>query len=286
MAVYKRGYQRYTGPYTSHSARVLAFPRFAWKRIMGQRLTVIVMMASLFWPLACAAFVYLSNHTGLFQGFEPSLAKWLKIDGKFFVIFMDVQTVAAVVLAALAGPGLVAPDLTDNALPLYLSRPLSRLDYVLARLLVLAGILSVVTWAPGVLLFGMQSGMAGRTWFSANWKLCAGLLAGFGVLILLVSLVALASSAWVRWRAVAGALVLAFFSVLAGAAGIVYAILEAEWSALLNPASTLHRVWCYLLGVDPPAGPTPLASAAALGLMCVLLCWVLERKLRPVEVVS
>jgi len=157
---------------------------------------------------------------------------------------------------------------------------------VLARLLVLVGLLSPVTWAPGLLLFGMQSGLAGWGWFASNWKLGAGLLLGFGCWILLVSLVALACSAYVRWRVVAGALVLAFFFVLAGASQIVRLILRVEWSSLLNPSGAMYRVWCSMLGVEPPEGPGALASLAALMVMALVLAWVLERKLRPVEVVS
>jgi len=138
MAIYKRGYQRYQGPYTPHLTRLLAFPRFSWRRLVNQRLVVIMLMASLFWPLACGAFVYISNHTELLQGLGGPLVNFLNINGTFFLTFMGAQSFFAIVLAALAGPGLVAPDLANNALPLYFSRPLSRLDYVLARLLVLA----------------------------------------------------------------------------------------------------------------------------------------------------
>src|SRR5512140_1704759 len=128
MAVYKRGYQRYQGPYTPHWMRVLAFPRFAWRRLMEQRLVAIVMVASLFWPLLCAGFIYLSNHSELWQGLGGGVASFLEINSKFFSVFMYPQAVFALILAALAGPGLVAPDLTNNALPLYFSRPLSRFD--------------------------------------------------------------------------------------------------------------------------------------------------------------
>ncbi|MFB3778525.1 MAG: hypothetical protein ACE141_12985 [Bryobacteraceae bacterium] len=286
MAIYRRGYQRYTGPYTPHRARVLAFPRFAWKRLMQQRLVVIVLMISLFWPLACASFVYLSNHTELLGGLDRGFVKFLEIKGRFFYVFLYVQAVTAVVLAALAGPGLVAPDLANGALPLYLSRPLSRLDYLVARFAVLSGLLSLVTWVPGLLLFAMQSGMAGWGWFSANWRLGAALLAGSWIWILLVSLVALASSAYIRWRVVAGALILAFFFVLAGASEIVHQILRVEWSALMNPASAMSRVMHPMLGLESPEGPGALASAVSLAVIAALLGWVLERKLRPVEVVS
>ena len=117
---------------------------------------------------------------------------------------MYVQAGFAVFLAALAGPGLIAPDLANNALPLYFSRPLTRWSYALARLTVLVGMLSVVTWIPGLLLFGLQVGLAGGWWFRANWTLGAGMVAGFLLWLLVLSLVAMASSAYVKWRVVAG----------------------------------------------------------------------------------
>jgi hypothetical protein len=44
-------------------------------------------------------------------------------------------------------------------------------------------------------------------------------------------------------------------------------------------------VWCTLLGVDPPDGPGAGASMLALTGFVLLLVAVIERKLRPVEVV-
>jgi ABC-2 type transport system permease protein len=286
MAVYKRGYQRYQGSCTPYLTRLLAFPRFSWRRLMGERLVVVVLMASLFWPLACATFVYISNHTELLQGFGGPLLGFLKINGTFFLTFMGVQSFFAVLLAALAGPGLVAPDLANNALPLYFSRPLSRLDYVLARLLVLAGLLALVTWIPGLLLFGAQVGMADWGWFKENWTLGGAVFAGFALWSLLLGLVAMASSAYARWRIIAGALVLGFFFVLSGAAQLIKAVTGAEWALALNPGEAMKRIWSVMLGVELTSGPTALQCALSLAGMTLVLCWILERKLRPVEVVS
>ncbi len=284
MAVYKRGYQRYQGPRTSRWARLLVCPRFAWRRMLGRRLMATMLVASLFWPLLCAGYIYLANHLDLLQNAAGVLPA-LKVDAKFFLVFMDVQAVFAVILAALAGPGLVAPDLSHNALPLYFSRPLSRADYVLGRLLVIAGLLSLVTWLPGTLLFAVQWGMNGWEWFTAGWRLGLGLVAGFCAWILLVSLVALACSAYARWRIVAGALTLGFFFVLGGAAGLLQSVFRADWSRMLNPALAMNQVWRALLGAELEPGPGPFACAAGLAVMALLLGLVLERKLRPVEVV-
>lgn len=287
MAVYKRGYQRYQGPLTSPASRLLVLPRFAWERLMQQRLISILFIVALFWPTGCALFIYLSHHLDLLQGFGgAATAKIFEINADFFFIFMNAQSVFAIILAAFAGPSLIAPDLTNGALPLYFSRPMSRSTYVFSRMLVLVGVLSPVTWIPGALLFLMQSGMAGWDWFSANWHIGAAILVGFFFWILLVSLVAMASSAYVRWRVVAGALVLGLFFILAGASELANAVLRVEWASAFNPTRAMLQIWRALLGLEPFPGPDEYECLAALVLMIGLLTAILNRKLRPVEVVS
>jgi len=287
MAVYRRGYQRYQGPLTGRWSRLMVMPRFAWERLFQQRLLVILIVISMFWPLACAGFVYVANHLDLLPAVGQSGAsRLLQIDADFFLVFMNAQSVFAVILAAFAGPSLIAPDLANNALPLYFSRPLSRADYVLARLMVLVGLLSPVTWVPGVLLFTMQSGMAGWTWFSENWRLGAAVVAGFMVWIVVVGLVALACSAYVKWRIIAGGLVLGVFFILAGAAEMMNAILRVDWASMFNPAKSMNQIWRALLGAESNQGLSTGDCAGVLVALAALLLWVLERKLRPVEVVS
>lgn len=287
MAVYRRGYQRYGGQMTSHFARLMVMPRFSWERILGQRFVVILLVVSLFWPLLCAGFVYLANHTELWQGFGGGLKKFLAINGNFFAVFMKVQSTFALILAAVAGPGLIAPDLANNALPLYFSRPLTRWDYILSRMIVLLGILSLVTIVPGLLLFGMQVGIAGLDWLWQNWFLGAAILAGFTLYISLVSLVAMTSSAYVKWRVVAGALVLAFFFLLAGAAEMVNAVFRVEWASVFNPGYSIGAVWAGLLDVEiPDDKPGAWECAVFLFTMGAGLLGLLARKLRAVEVVK
>ncbi|HTM51948.1 MAG TPA: hypothetical protein VL285_24805 [Bryobacteraceae bacterium] len=286
MAVYRRGYQRYQGPLSSRWARLFVLPRFAWERLMQQRLVTILFVVAMFWPVGCAGFVYLAHHAELLQGFGPNLAGFLKVDATFFVVFMNVQGVFAVILSAFAGPSLIAPDLANGALPLYFSRPLSRPEYVLSRMLVLMGVLSPVTWIPGLLLFLMQASLAGWTWFQENWTIGAGMFFGFLLWILLVGLVAMASSAYVKWRIVAGALVLGAFFVLAGAAELANAVLRVEWASAANPARAMDQIWRSMLGAEPLSGPEAYECAVSLAVMSALLLLVLRRKIRPVEVVS
>jgi ABC-2 type transport system permease protein len=286
MSVYRRGYQRYRGPIGGRWHRFMVLPRFAWLRLFRQRLVVLLVIASLIWPLLCAVFVYISNHTDVLKSFGIPFQNFVKVDGNFFLVFMNVQAVFAVFLASLTGPGLIAPDLANNALPLYFSRPLLRMDYLLARLITLWGMLSLITWIPGLLLFGLQTGMADGSWFRENWTIGTSILAGFALWVLLVSLVALASSAYARLKVVAGGIVLGFFFILSGISGMVNNVFRATWGYALNPFWAARRLWYAMLEVEAPQGPGVMTCLCVLIVMMGLLAFVLERKLRPVEVVS
>jgi len=286
MAVHRRGYRRYEGERTGRAARLLVLPRFAWNQLMKQRFVVVIFMLALFWPVACMLFVYLANHRDLLIGVPADLTGFLNVNATFFVTFMNAQATFAVLLAAFAGPSLIAPDLGNGALSLYFSRPFSRGDYLLARMLVLLGIFAPVTWIPGIAIFLMQSGLAGWDWMAGNWVLGAGVVAGFLLWTFFVSLVAMTCSAYVKWRMVAGALVLGTFFVLAGAAEITAEVLEAEWPSAFNPARAMNQIWCTMLGAEPIPGPDALQSLLTLAALSVVMMVVLNRKIRPVEVLS
>jgi ABC-2 type transport system permease protein len=286
MAVYKRGYRRYQGPLGGRWTRFMVLPRYAWRRLYQQRLVIVLTMLACVWPLLCAGFIYLTNHAELLQGLDREFRQFIQVNGQFFAIFMYVQAGFAVILAALAGPGLLAPDLANNALPLYFSRPLTRWTYALARLTVLMGMLSAVTWVPGLVLFALQVGLAGGWWLWNNWTLGAGMVAGFLLWLLVLSLVAMASSAYVKWKVVAAGVSLAFFFVLTGVAAMIDSVFRVRWGHLVDPAWSVNQVWCALLGVAPNDGPGAMASAGALAVTILILALVIERKLRPVEVVS
>jgi len=111
------------------------------------------------------------------------------------------------------------------------------------------------------------------------------MVVGFLLWLLVLGLVAMASSAYVKWRIVAGAVSLAFFFILSGVSAMIDEVFRVTWGHVLDPAWSVNRVWCTLLGVDPPEGPGVGASLVALSAFIVLLVVVIERKLRPVEVV-
>jgi hypothetical protein len=95
----------------------------------------------------------------------------------------------------------------------------------------------------------------------------------------------MASSAYVKWKVVAGAVSLAFFFILSGVAAMIDSVLRVTWGHIIDPAWAVNQIWRALLGVQLLEGPGAVASASALAAMALLLALVIERKLRPVEVV-
>ena len=115
-------------------------------------------------------------------------------------------------------------------------------------------------------------------------RLGVGVVAGFLLWILILSLVAMASSAYVKWRVVAAAVSLAFFFILSGIAAMIDSVFRVTWGHIIDPAWSVNQVWCALLGVELPAGPGAGASAWVLSVMVLLLNPVSKMILLAVDV--
>ncbi|MBL8234452.1 MAG: ABC transporter permease [Bryobacterales bacterium] len=285
MAVYKRTYKGYAGAITAEWQRFLVIPRFAWQGLFQQRFLTILFVLCFFYPLGCALFLYLNQNLQTLLGdLIGRRANPLTVGNQFFFIYTNVQCMLAFILTAFIGPGLISSDLANNALPLYFCRPISRTEYVAGKALVIAGLLSIITWIPGLMLFGLQAGLADG-WFAENsW--IAGAIVGSCVLwILVITMLALALSAWVRWRIVAGALMMVILSLGAGIAQTVKSVTQSTVGFWFDIASNSERVWMDLFRMDQ-AETFSVEEAVGAILFCTAICvYMLAKKVRAYEVV-
>ncbi len=254
MAVHKRTYRPLSSAeLTPRWSRFLVLPRFAAESWRGSRLLSAFLVLCLLPSLVAALVIYVFNSSvaQTLLGLGADTSAWsFRIDGQFFAIVLNVQGALAFLLIAWVGPGLVAPDLVNNALPLYLSRPFSRAEYVLGRVATLMFLGSVITWVPGLLLFALQAGLAAEGgWWYQNLHLASGIVAGSLIWLLLLSLLSLAVSAWVRWRIVATGLFVGLFFVSAGLGEAFNQTLRTYWGNLLNLGYVITTVWKDLFDV-------------------------------------
>jgi len=203
MAVYKKIYRPYDGPLTPAASRFLILPRYQFEEMRRSRFFTSFFLGALIMPIACALIIYLHHNFSALGIMNLRADQIVVIDAKFFLFFLGFQSMLGFFLAAFVGPGLVSPDLANNALPLYLARPFERSEYVLGKMSVLLILLSAMTWVPGLLLFLLQGYLEGAGWLAANLRIGGGLFLGSWIWILILSLLSLALSAWVKWKPVA-----------------------------------------------------------------------------------
>jgi ABC-2 type transport system permease protein len=285
MAVYKRTYKGYSGGLTPAWSRFLILPRYSYARLFKSKFLLLFNLACYIFPLGCVGFIYLSHNLGFLRAFgaNPSL---LRVDGDFFATFCGFQAGLAYLMTAFVGPGLVSPDLTNNALPLYLCRPFTRAEYVLGRVSVLAYVLSMITWVPGLILFAIQWSLAGWQWARDNWWIASGLFIGSVIWIVVLSLIAMAMSAWVKWKVAAGTLIIAVFVVGAGFGAAIDAVIRTKYGLLLNLTQVIATIWAKLFRLHSSTGIDLLDAWMALGATCVICLYLLTRKVRAFEVVK
>jgi ABC-2 type transport system permease protein len=309
MAVYEHRYRAYEGESQTAMARFLVIPRYALREVFRSKLLTTVYVICFIYPLIAAILVYLHHNVNAIALLQIDVRELLPIDNTFFRTFLEVQGAFAFILTVLVAPPLISRDLSNNALPLYLCRPLSRTEYVLGKMAVVATLLSLVTWVPGLLIFFFQASLAGVGWLWSNLWMAWAIFFGFAAWIVLLSLIALSISSLVRWRVVASGAMLGLFFIPSAFGEIVNALFLTRVGHLVSLWATMNSIWRGLFGLferqtgrvqgtvsnpiyerqyfdiallEPPLWISWLVVIA----VCAVCVWLLSRKVRAYEVVK
>jgi len=303
MAVYEQSYKRYAGPLTPEWSRFLIIPRHAYRTVFGSKLFV-GFYALCFIPILIEAIlIYLHHNVNAIGILQVNVVDLLPIDASFFQTFVNIQCGLSSIVALLIGPPLIARDLRNNALPLYLCRPFSKTEYVLGKMSVLLILLSAITWIPQLLLFLFQAYLEGGTWLKDNLWLTTAIFIGSIVWILLLALISQTISALVKWRVVASAIMLGLFFIPSAFGVFINEVFRTRIGNLVSLGALLNNVQAGLFGTfvrtvtaeRRPWGeegvvtitePPLWASWLVLFLICAACLAILSRRLKAYEVVK
>ncbi len=292
MAVYKRRYNSYGGSLTPQWSRFFVLTRYAFADLFKSRFFVLLLIFSIIPCLFFAGYIFIANNKTIQLLMQVRSADLLSVETKYFIVIMMVQTQAAFLLNCWVGPVLISGDLTNGALPLFLSRPFSRADYVLGKLAVLGLLLSAVTWIPCLLLFSLQSGLARNGWIWSHLWMVVPIIFCSAIWILMLSLISLAVSAWVKLRIVATGVIFISFFIPAGLGEMFNAIMGTYWGQLLNFSYMFRLILAKgfreesgLLGSVDWIGVPVWAAWGVLILVCLLSLFILNVRLRARETV-
>lgn len=303
MAVYEHTYKPYLGKLTPEWSRFLVIPRHAFRDVFKSKLFTAFFVVCFLPLLVEAILIYLHHNVNALAVMKVNVRELIPIDASFFETFVEVQGIFAFFVALLVGPPLVARDLRNNALPLYLCRPFSRTEYVLGKMSVLFILLSAITWAPQLLLFLFQAYLEGFGWLGSNLSLAAAIFISNLVGILLLALLSQAISSLVKWRVIASAALLGLFFIPSIFAEVVNGLFQTRWGSIISlgalmknvtaglfgtfvQASTHYTTWDGRVGHEIIVSEPPLwASWFALFLICAICLALLSRKVKAYEVV-
>jgi ABC-2 type transport system permease protein len=307
MAVYEHTYRNYAGPLTPEWSRFLIIPRHALQDIFKWNvfsvLLVICFVVSFIPLLVESILIYLHHNVSVLATWQLNVSELIPINGSFFQVFVNIQGGFAFLITLLVGPPLVARDLRNNALPLFLCRPFSRTEYVAGKMAVVLFLLSAITWIPQLLLFLFQSYLEGARWFIDNLWIAGAILIDSIVWILLLALLSQAISAVVKWRVIASGALLGLFFVPSVFGEMLNVLFRTRWGNIISLGALMKNVSSGLFGTFEPtqrfvmdmngelvAGiisePPLWCSWLALFVVCAICLTVLSAKVKAYEVVK
>jgi len=281
MPIYDQGYRRYEARGPLRQARFWPITREALRLVLIKRWFLALLAAGFIPFVVRVVQIYIVTQ-------YPQADRVLPIDGRLFGEFLNQQIGFTILLSIFGASGLVANDLRTGAILAYLSRPLTRRDYVIGKLLVPLFLNLAVTLAPGLLLYA--TGLSLAPDFYGRWELAwiaPAIVVHACAISLVVSLLTLAISALSRSARVAG---LGLFGLIVGLE-MVRLVLQMGFrqkpAMLLSIQTNLRALGTALFGItDRQVVMAWGWSALVLVLLSLACLYVLRSRVRAVEIVT
>ncbi|NWF26757.1 ABC transporter permease [Streptomyces sp. PKU-EA00015] len=203
----------------------------------------------------------------------PSMSD-LPVEYTRYAIIM--QALIALFLAAQA-PQSVSRDLRFKSVPLYFSRPIERVDYVVAKFAAMASALFVLTATPLVILY--LGALLAKFDFADQTKGFAQGMVSVALLSVLFGGIGLVLAAFTPRRGFGVAAVIATLTITFGAVSTVQAIAwetgsagAVPWLGLFSPVTLIDGVQTAFLGATSafPGGEGPGTGAGVVYLLVLL----------------
>jgi ABC-2 type transport system permease protein len=280
MPIHDQSYRRYGGRRERPGQAWAVIAQAGIRSMIARRLFLALLLFAWIPFIVRAVQIYITTNF-------PQAAGLLEIRPETFREFIDQQGIFIFLVTVYVGAGLIANDRRANALQIYLSKPLTRSEYVAGKLAVLAVFLLLVTWVPGMLLLVLQVLLAGSFAFvRANLFLFPAITLAAFLQVLVASFAMLALSSLSKSSRYVGILyagAVFFTDAIFGVLRLITGGTTVSWvSFTANLAQVIDVIFRL-----PPRYETPwtVSLLAVLALVAISLA-VLERRVRGVEVVT
>lgn len=280
MPIHDQSYRRYSGEKRPVKSAWTVIARAGLMSFLSRRAFLGLLLA------AWIPFIVRASQLFLASNFSQA-ATFLAPSAQTFRDFLGQQGIFVFLITVYVGAGLIANDRRANALQLYLSKPVTRAEYILGKMTILATFLLGITWLPAILLLVLQIAFSGSfTFLRTNSSLIASvtLYCLLVVLVITFGMTALSSlSRSSRFVGILFAGVLIFSDAMFNALRFITGSSAVSW---VSVQASLDQVGD-LIFRQTPRHQTPVAvSILVLLAVIALSASVLERRVRGVEVVA
>jgi ABC-2 type transport system permease protein len=282
MPIHDQGYRRYAGSKARTGIGWMVIARVGIRAMVSKRAFLGLLLVSWFpFFVRAVQFYAAANLTSIPQ------ASLLAPSADTFRQFLEQQQTFVFFVTVYVGAGLIANDRRANALQIYLSKPLTRAEYVFGKLAILMTFLALVTWVPAIVLLIVQIAFAGNfTFFQNNVFLFPAITLFAFIEVVLASSTMLALSSLSKSSHYVAILYAAVIFFTQAVYGVIYAVTRSTAFSWLSFSANLAQIGDVIFR-QPLKYATPWPVSLLMIVALVALSGViLERRVRGVEVVA
>ena len=218
-AVYDRGYRPYQGPRGGRREATLALWRLSVRRALGLRRSWRQKVFP--WTLLGLATIPAVVNVGVAWAIRNNPVEMADFS---FITYREYVGVSTVLLlfVALTAPDVVCPDRAQRVLPLLFSRPLTGVDYVVAKVAAISAIVFGFSFLPQVVLFvgEMLVSDGALDYFTDNAEVLWQVPVSVALLAVYYGAVGVALASLTDRRIVGGVAIFGFALITSAVAGI------------------------------------------------------------------
>ncbi len=282
MPIHDQGYRRYGGQKARTGTGWTVIARAGIRTFISKRAFLGLLLVSWFpFFVRAVQFYAASNLTSIPQ------ASMLAPSAETFRQFLEQQQTFVFFVTVYVGAGLIANDRRANALQIYLSKPLTRAEYVFGKLAILMAFLALVTWLPAIVLLIVQITFAGNfTFFVNNVFLFPAITVFAFIEVALASSTMLALSSLSKSSRYVAILYAAVIFFTQAVYGVIYAVTRSTALSWLSFSANLAQIGDVIFR-QPLKYETPWPVSLLMILVVVGVSGViLERRVRGIEVIA
>lgn len=280
MPIHDQSYRRYQGDRAPRGRSWTVIAQAGVRHMLGKKKFLALL------ALAWIPFVVRAVQFYVAANF-PQASLLIAPGASTFNDFLEQQGVFVFFITIFAGAGLIASDMRANALQIYLSKPLGRAEYVAGKFAVLAVFLLLVTWLPATMLVFVQVIFAGNLAFlMTNLYLLPAILVVTSIQTIVLGFVMLALSSLSKSSRFVGVMYAGIFFFLDALYGVVFVVTRDTGFSWMSPRANLTQLSDIIFRLEPVYRTSGLVTTVALAVTLGLAMFILERRVRGVEVVT